>query len=365
MGLVGQNMSHRDIKRPVKNGKGEHPMRTLVDIQKKLLPDLLSVMQKRYHILRYIQFMQPVGRRSLSLSLNLTERVIRSEVEFLKQQNLIEIHTTGMKLSEEGSVVLESLDSIMREVTGIDTLERQLRQKLKVKEVIIVSGNSDESPWVKNELGKACAIRMKSDLSGKHIIAVTGGSTIAAVADMLSFKPDGKELLFVPARGGLGETVQNQANTIVATMAEKLNAQYKLLYVPDQVSNESYQSFINEPSIREVLSLIKSSDIVLHGIGEAFAMAKRRNSPDEIMKKLMEGNAVGEAFGYYFDENGEIVHKVQTVGIQMEDLQNVEHIYAVAGGSSKAKAISSYMKSAPSNTVLITDEAAANEILKG
>ena len=40
-------------------------------------------------------------------------------------------------------------------------------------------------------------------------------------------------------------------------------------------------------------------------------------------------------------------------------------ILAVAGGRSKVKAITAYMKNAPKQTWLITDEAAANEILKG
>ncbi|MDU7055187.1 MAG: sugar-binding domain-containing protein, partial [Enterococcus hirae] len=40
-------------------------------------------------------------------------------------------------------------------------------------------------------------------------------------------------------------------------------------------------------------------------------------------------------------------------------------ILAIAGGKSKAKAIRAYMKNAPKQTWLITDEAAAKEILKG
>ena len=63
-------------------------MQSFIDIQKRLLPDLLQVLQKRYSILRYIGFMQPVGRRSLAASLGYTERVLRSEVDFLKEQNL-------------------------------------------------------------------------------------------------------------------------------------------------------------------------------------------------------------------------------------------------------------------------------------
>ncbi|MEH6940934.1 sugar-binding transcriptional regulator [Bacillus sp. JJ722] len=339
-------------------------MQSLLDIQKRLLPDLLEVMQKRYGILHYIRFMQPVGRRSLAHSLNLTERVVRSEVDYLKQQNLIEIHSSGMTLSADGLELLEKLDGVMREILGIDLIEKQLQQKLGVK-VVVVAGNSDVSPWVKSELGKAGALRMKKSLSGENIIAVTGGTTMATVAEMLNPIPDSKNILFVPARGGLGEEMKDQANTIVSKMAEKMNASYRVLYVPDQISDESYATIMKEPSIKEVSSLIKDSDIVIHGIGEASVMAKRRNTTDAVMTKIKDGEAVGEAFGYYFNEHGEIVHKVQTVGIQLEDLNQAKEVIAVAGGTSKAKAIGAYMKSAPRNTILITDEAAAIELLKG
>ena len=66
-------------------------MKSIIDFQKRLLPDLLTIIQKRYHILRYIGAMEPVGRRSLAASLGLTERVLRSEVDFLKQQKLFTV----------------------------------------------------------------------------------------------------------------------------------------------------------------------------------------------------------------------------------------------------------------------------------
>ena len=63
-------------------------MQTLLEVQRKLLPDFLEAMQKRYNILRYIKIMEPVGRRTLASNLHLTERTLRSEVDFLKEQNL-------------------------------------------------------------------------------------------------------------------------------------------------------------------------------------------------------------------------------------------------------------------------------------
>ena len=103
--------------------------------------------------------------------------------------------------------------------------------------------------------------------------------------------------------------------------------------------------------------------MVLHGIGDANVMAKRRNTKEEDMKLITNGHAVGEAFGYYFNEAGQVVHKVPTVGLQLQDLQKIKHVIAVAGGSSKAKAIKACMKSATKSTVLITDEGAATKMI--
>jgi len=340
-------------------------MQSFIDIQKRLLPDLLQVLQKRYTILRYIGFMQPVGRRSLAVSLGFTERILRSEVDFLKDQNLININNVGMSLTSEGKNLLEDLEGLMRELKGIDVMELELKHRLGIKKVIIVPGDCDESSMVKGELGKAAAVCMKKLLGGKNIIAVTGGSTMAAVAERLSPELTQKEMLFVPARGGVGEDVANQANTICSNMAKNTDSKHRVLYVPGQVSSEIYESLIREPDIHEVLNLIQSASMVLHGIGDAITMAERRKTNPNIKQRLEKGEAVGEAFGYYFNEEGEIVHKVQTIGLQLEDLAHIPNVIAIAGGTSKAKAIKAYFKQAPSSTVLITDEGVAKTLLKG
>jgi central glycolytic genes regulator len=340
-------------------------MKSIINVQKRLIPDLVEIMQKRYRILRYIEIMQPVGRRSLSQSLQITERVLRSETDFLKDQDLIAISTSGMRLTEEGKIILDQLEPIMKEFSSAPELEKQLAIALNLQSCNVVSGNTDESDWVKSELGRACVSRLKEIIKEGQVISVTGGSTMNAVAEAFTERLNKENLLFVPARGGIGADIKDQANTICQKMANKAGGNYMVLYSPDQVTKEFYETFIQESSIREVLMKIKSADIVIHGVGDAMTMARRRMTSEEDMQKLVQEKAVAEAFGYYFDENGRIVHKVQTVGLQLEDLQNIPHIFAVAGGASKAKAIKAYMKIAPKNTVLITDEAVTNEILKG
>ncbi len=155
-----------------------------------------------------------------------------------------------MKLTSEGREIVEKLDEIMREVMGIDAMEQKLQKLLEVDEVIIVPGDCDVSPWVQRELGKACASTYETGMGQRKTIACTGGTTMAAVGDALIPDEHSEHILFVPARGGIGRTAQNQANTIVEKMAEKIQASYKVLYVPDQLSNEAYASIIKEPSYR-------------------------------------------------------------------------------------------------------------------
>jgi len=340
-------------------------MKKVIELQRKLLPDLLSIIQKRFHILQYIGAVEPVGRRNLATNLGLTERVLRSEVDFLKQQKLLYSTSAGMNLTIDGKELLQDLSFVMREIAGIDQKEHELEKILNVKKVLVVPGDSDEFPWVKMELSKACVKCINESLKGENIIAVTGGSTMSSIADMMTPRSKKHELLFVPARGGIGENLQNQANTICSKMAERTGSKHRVLYVPDQVSKEMYQSMIKDPEIHEVLSLIKSANMVLHGIGDAITMAEQRKTSEKDMQKLQQLHAVGEAFGYYFNEAGEVVHRVQTMGLQLDDLKNAEYVIAVAGGKSKAKAIRAYMKQAPSSTILITDEGAAKELLQG
>src|SRR5699024_11256426 len=112
----------------------------------------------------------------------------------------------------------------------------------------------------------------------------------------------------------------------------------------------------------ETLNKIKQANIVLHGIGNALEMAKRRQTETETYTKLENSQAIAEAFGYYFDQSGEVVHKVKIVGLQLTDLNATDYVITEEGGKKKAQAIARFMKQDKSD-VLIIDESAAIELL--
>ncbi len=337
-------------------------MRTLLEIQKQLLPDMIDVMQKRYSILNLIMLSGSVGRRSLAGTLGMTERVLRAELDFLKAQGLLEVESSGMRISSSGKALLENIEPLIKELFGLSDLEETIRSHFGLKQVMIVPGDSDASPLTKKELGRAGAHALRKQVSQQDVIAVTGGSTMAGVAEWLTASANMKGNWFVPARGGLGESVELQANTIASAMAKKTGGQYRLLHVPDHLSDDAYQSLIQEPNIREIVEVIRRARIVLHGIGDAFHMASRRKVDQSTIDSLKDEGALAEAFGYYFNRTGEVVHKMPTLGLRLEDIQSTEIVIAVAGGKSKGEAIAAILMNGHED-VLITDEAAAKEIV--
>lgn len=339
-------------------------MKDLIELQKKLYPNLIEAMYQRYEMLQLVKIFQPIGRRGLADNTKLTERVVRNEIIFLQEQGFVEITSKGMFITNEGKLIIDQLAVFMREFAGLHVLEKKIKETLQVKHVIVVQGNSDQFEWVKQEMGKECVAFLKNITQPSSSIAVTGGTTMAAIANVMVPLVKKGPCLFVPARGGIGEKIENQANTIAVEMAKKAKGDYRLLHVPDPISESSYQTMMNEPSIEETVQIIKEAEIVIHGIGDAITMAKRRKTSKNIIKKLQDTKAVSEAFGYYFNQHGEVVHKVRTIGIQLEHLVDTDYVVTVAGGQSKAEAIVSYFKQGKSD-ILITDEAAAQQILRG
>jgi Transcriptional regulator, contains sigma factor-related N-terminal domain len=336
-------------------------MRHIIELQQQLLPDLLDVMKKRYSILRQVMLSDLIGRRTLANSLGMTERVLRAETDFLKSQGLLEIHTAGMRISESGKQLLEQLEPFYKTLFGLSDLEEKIRSHFGLSQVVVVAGDSEESEQSKRELGRAACQVLQRVMEPSDVVAVTGGTTIAQVANQLTSATPLKNNWFVPARGGLGESLDYQANTIASTMAKRTGANYRMLHVPDHLGDEAYATMMQEPNIRDIVEVVRRARIVVHGIGDAMVMARRRNLKPELVTAMAADGALAEAFGFYFDRNGEVVHKMQTVGLRLEDIVKTEVVIGVAGGNSKGEAIAAIMKFGHDD-VLITDEAAALEI---
>ncbi|MBN6186890.1 hypothetical protein JQN58_07775 [Aneurinibacillus sp. BA2021] len=327
----------------------------------RMAPEVIAVMENRYRILRQIRVLQPVGRRALADAMQSTERMIRREVEFLREQRLIDANRAGMVVTPDGENMIESFHPFWKEVGGIRQLESEAARRLSVRKVVIVPGNTDESEWAKDDMARQAAGELARMMQGDQIIAVAGGSSVARMAQYVQPSVPGKHVMFVPARGALGDEVDIESNTVTARFARNAEAPHLLLHLPDVLEEETLRNIQRDPGISGVLDHIHQAGILIHGIGAAEEMSRRRSLSTEIVRILKEKDAVSEVFGYYFNGPGELVYRMNTVGMQMEQVQTLDCVLAIAGGRSKAKAILSYIKNR-SNYVLITDEAAVREM---
>lgn len=336
-------------------------MKEILSLQKKIVPELVEILEKRYNILRTIYYNQPIGRRVLATELSLGERIVRTEINFLKSQNLIEINTPGMTVTEEGRQVVEELKDFIREIKGLDEVEKYIKTSLHIKDVIIVPGDVEANPSVLKDLGKAAANYAKNIIKSSDIIAITGGSTIKEVVEEFPKVSNLDNVLVVPARGGMGRKVESQANILAATLAQKVNGSYKLLHIPENVSLEVLDGLLKEKQIKDVVECIHNADVLIYGIGNAIHMAKKREASDEFIKKLEDMGAIGEAYGCYFNKDCQMISENNSIGINLNNAKKIRTHIAVAAGKNKIDAIIA-TEMYNRNAVLVTDENTGKEI---
>src|SRR5699024_10506045 len=82
----------------------------------------------------------------------LTERLIRSEVDALKKYNLISTTKTGMLLTAEGLETLIQLGEILEEHNYLFDLQNKLAEELNILSCSIVPGDLDKDFHVLSEM---------------------------------------------------------------------------------------------------------------------------------------------------------------------------------------------------------------------
>lgn len=361
--IGGSIINHKDYgyrKSPVIRRES---MDNLIEVQKKIIPQAIELMEKRYAILKQIELSQPIGRRLLSQTLDLSERTTRTEIDFLKEQRLINVAVSGMTITDEGLEILRKLDQVMLEVMGISNLESKLREKLGINFVAISNNVNDNEEEKLRGVAKCAANHLLSVLKAGDIVAIAGGTTMREVALSIDSSDKYNDVVVLPTRGSVGHDIDIQANSIAGLLARKLGSEVEFLYVPDEIDESVKDTILSIPDVKNTIEHLKVADRLIFSLGRADVMANRRSmNPDDI-KKLMDNGAVGEAFGYYFNKDGEIVMKLNTVGIDLDMYRNIKDPILVFTGEDKVESFLALYK-INKNISLITDELSAKKILE-
>ena len=103
--------------------------------------------------------------------------------------------------------------------------------------------------------------------------------------------------------------------------------------------------------------------MVLHGVGRADDMAKKRQLPPSVEAEVLRKGAVAEAYGCYFNQKGKLVFSASTVAHDLGALKPDCALIAVAAGARKASAIDAVLRNRR-HAMLVTDEGAAHGMLE-
>ena len=103
-------------------------MREEVELIESIVPDLIDVLRKRFIILRNIDWSEPVGRRVLAQTLGMSERVLRTETDYLRKQELIASTKSGMILTAKGKRTIQGLSKLMDSLLGLQQMEKELSE---------------------------------------------------------------------------------------------------------------------------------------------------------------------------------------------------------------------------------------------
>lgn len=345
-------------------------MSNIVAIMQSVVPEVNDLFASRLAILRALQYSdERIGRKMLANETHQTERAIRTSLDSLKAQALVDVNYQGVGLTSRGEKVLKEIDALLfdNNQNQFYELEEALRRKLAIERCFVIPGDADEDDSIYRLIGKVVQDILVDYLpTGNNVISVTGGSTLAKVGEAFTEElTEERTITFVPSRGGLGGNVNIQSNSVGSLMAMRTNSEYIPLFIPEDLDKETSELLLKDATIKYVVEMSKQANCLLLSVGTAQVMAERRNITSEQLEIIQQKQAVGEAFGVFFDSDGEVVVRYPRVGLKIEDLSHIPLLLTIVGGSSKAEAVEAFFKLAPNHGWLICDEGIANKILNG
>lgn len=252
-------------------------------------------------------------------------------------------------------------------------LEQTLIERFQLKDAYILhTGEENTGDTLLSAIGQLAAnyiARMVEGFPAGSSIGVAWGTGVHAAVSAL---PDNyaQTIDVVQLLGGVGALVVDSPD-LARMVAQKLGGRHYDLHAPVLVERAVVREvFLQEPAVREGIQRAKSVGLAITGIGtmqdeeSSFLRAGLLSRND--LSHLRSQGIVGEICGRFFDINGdyadfEINHRI--IGLELDDLHNINLSIAIARGSLKAQSILGALHG-QFFKVLATDDITARTILQ-
>lgn len=249
-------------------------------------------------------------------------------------------------------------------------LEQKIEKAFPISDVLVVPTVDMPSDTAKSALAKAAAGYVSKTIRDAKKVGVSWGTTLFELVKEYPYE-NREQIKVIPLVGGMGSNrIELHSNQIAFELSKKLNGTCESLYAPAIVETRELRDlFVQTPNLDLVLEEARQCDLALVGIGNPFVnstMEQIGYLKEEEMDDLRRAKVVADINSCFIKADGSIARNTindKVIGIDVEELRNVDKVIAIAAGTHKAESIMATLRGGYLD-VLITDDLTAYEILK-
>jgi len=296
-------------------------------------------------------------------------------VDDMTQDSIAELYDIPrikvQRMLKEASEVKMATISISNPYCNMLSCEKELIKKYGILDAVVVPTKKAD---IYSDLTIAAAMYLERKwMSSIKLLGIGGGKTLSympSAFDIITRKPNGTPPAVVSLTGILAPDAAMSSMDNGQQVAQAMGSTFYGIWSPGMAqTEEEYQVFINQKSIRDALTLANSADIKVVSIG---TIETNYNGPilgekrvtDMDYWELKERNVVGELLAHFFDKDGNIIdHNVTKRSIVVDIPTKRGKVVAVSGGEHKIQSIRGALKGKLVD-VLVTDYDTCVALLK-
>jgi len=254
-------------------------------------------------------------------------------------------------------------------------LERMLENRFGLQEAVVVETTNFEDQYVvAREVGVGAADYLMRVVQPQDSLVISWGGSLLGMVNALYGSPQRSDLdgiRVIQGLGGLGDPNKEvHAADLTRRLAQVFGGEAILLPTPAVAgTREARDTYFEDPFVSHILEQAQSANLVVMGSGaprmDSILMREGKIVTVQDLENLRINGAVGDVNLRFFDENGKIVQSnfdQRVIGLTLDEIQGIERVVGVAGGSAKVSAIRGALAGQLVD-VLVTDQITAEHVL--
>lgn len=289
-------------------------------ILRRLLPDGMDDLIRRWRLLVAIRTRGAAGRRELALLLGLSERVLRQDVAVLQAYGLIIVTAGGISVTPDGIQTIQAIEEVWPHTAELWRAEEELRPALNGVRIV----SHPAGPYAVAEIARHLVARLHSNMS----VCVGCGHLIArAVACSRSLRR---------LSGFTVYPAQQASADIASSLARKLGG-----FQPD---GTDAPAFLEQP------------DLLLLEIQEGRVAAKAYGLSEDYQRLLDRKDARAEMLGYFLNAEGQPVLRIKDSAADLQVIQQASEVLWIGEGELGAKTFWAVRRYLSPKGILLADD---------